>query len=588
LEDIHSRANGQQTAVELWVHIPEGTGNIDVKKWTELIDGLLLVRSKWTWPIEGGRPTRTTWDPTAEEYAEDGKAAGLDTVFNSRLPRPFRIGSLDNPEEEHKKLLEIVLEPIKNRLAELMKDESSDLRAKVKALQIEAEKPVSTFKADLDKVQTRVNSSYRRVFSTSEIRLSITLGDLAIDPSASLVKASHVGITDSYGQTKWSQQGTGSQRALFWSMLEVRSELNRIAEERKASEKTFKKKEEELSKAKSKRAKATKASDIATQDAAILQLQNDINGLGISENSETSTGSTEFLPGYMLLIDEPETALHPAAIRAAKDHLYSLAAGAGWQVMLSTHHPAFVDPLKDHTTIVRLHRADTHAAPNVYRADSMKFCPEDPESENAAKQTLKTLLAFDQSVAEMFFAHKVIVVEGDTEFAAFTVAMDKDGTAFPVDGRPLILRARGKWTIPVLVRMLCHFKVNFAVLHDVDSPKSSGGARVNGAYTANHGITAAINAARTAGIHVIHRCSVPDFERQHGMDLPTKDKPFEAWKEVNNNPIVLASVRAVLNELTGIPNATAGTHIDDGKHFESNCKHWASTNAVADPAYAFI
>ena len=64
------------------------------------------------------------------------------------------------------------------------------------------------------------------------------------------------------------------------------------------------------------------------------------------------------LPGYMLLIDEPEIALHPNAVRAARKHLYELAEEDGWQVMLSTHSPAFIDPLSDHTTIVRLSRTD--------------------------------------------------------------------------------------------------------------------------------------------------------------------------------------------------------------------------------------
>jgi putative ATP-dependent endonuclease of the OLD family len=163
------KANGAPTTVELWVHIPQGTENID-EKWKEPVNGMLLVRSKWSWPAGGGDPVRTTWDPEIGDYAEDGKASGLDTVFKSRLPKPFRIGSLDDPEEEHKKLLELVLEPIKSRIVELMKDEGSDLRSRIRDLQAEAEKPVAAFKADLDTVQSRVNTSYRRVFSSAQIQ----------------------------------------------------------------------------------------------------------------------------------------------------------------------------------------------------------------------------------------------------------------------------------------------------------------------------------------------------------------------------------------------------------------------------------
>ncbi len=620
-EEVSAKGKGQPATVELWVHIPQGAGNVD-EKWKEAIDKMLLVRSRWTWAAEGGKPTRHTWDPATNEYADDAKAAGLDAVFYARLPLPFRIGSLDGPKDEHEKLKKLVLEPIEKRLADLMKEDGSLLREKIKALQAEAEKPVAEFSEHLRQAQARVNTSYRRVFSSAEITLSVKLGDLAIDPGAALVKASHVAVVESHGETRWSQQGTGSQRALFWSMLEVRSELERLRKEREVEKRdraAITKKladlEKKIGTLKTPAKQQECQAEIDAQKTSLAYAEYKHCERQLSEATDTTTKehlteklrelrskltedqrkaadapeepSARFLPGYMLLIDEPETALHPAAIRAAKEYLYSLAAESGWQVMLSTHHPAFIDPLKDHTTIVRLHRPEANAAPNVYRADSMKFFANDPTSEKKAKDTLKTLLAFDQSVAEMFFSNKVIIVEGDTEFAAFTVAMDADLPAFPLDGRPLILRARGKWTIPLLVRMLAHFKVPCAVLHDVDAPKVGPSGNKNGAYTANGTITEAVKAARDAGTPMIHRHSTPDFERQHGMDLPTKDKPFKAWQVTRDDATIRASVRGVLDDLCGIPNADAVNHADDGKHFEVKCKTWATTNAAADPAFAF-
>ncbi|MCC6149492.1 MAG: hypothetical protein IT461_04510 [Planctomycetes bacterium] len=280
----------------------------------------------------------------------------------------------------------------------------------------------------------------------------------------------------------------------------------------------------------------------------------------------------------MLLIDEPETALHPSATRAAKEHLYALAKESGWQVMLSTHHPAFIDPLKDHTTIVRLHRAGKTTAPNIYRADKVKF-------DLAEKELLKSLLVFDLSVAEMFFAYSVLIVEGDTEFAAFSAVMDKESAHFPLESRPLILRARGKWVIPLLIRMLAQFKVNCAVLHDADSPKNSDGSK-NGAYKCNIDITKEITEARKA-IHVIHRCSIPDFERQHSMELPSKDKPYAAWKGVSATQQKFDSVFKALKELVSEPTEHSAADKEDGQHFESRLKDWANKYAATDPRYTF-
>lgn len=567
----------QEPVVELWVHLPEGTANVDAK-WKQQEGDLLLVRSKWTWPCEGGKPTRATWDPTAGEYATSDKASGLDSVFSSRLPRPFRIGSLDDPEDEHKKLLELVLEPIRGQLVNLAGNRESELNRLVREVRSEAERHVEAFGEVLAAVQKRVNDSYQRVFSSSEVRISISLGDLTVDPASALAKSSHVGIFDSHGQTRWAQQGTGSQRALFWSMLEVRSELNRVADERRARDKAvkdkrgqLKKAEDALSSAKTSAQKDKKQREIDQLKEELAQVEEDIG----------STAESSPLPGYMLLIDEPETALHPAAIRAAKSHLYSLARTAGWQVMLSTHHPAFIDPLEDHTTIVRLHRPADIAPPNVYRADGIVFSEQE-------RDNLKALLAFDQSVAEMFFAPRVVVVEGDTEFAAFTAAMNADQAAFPLDTRPLILRARGKWTIPILIRMLAHFKVAVSVVHDVDSPRTTDGAKASGAYSANREIVEAIAKARTSGVHSIHRCSVPDFERHHGMNLQSKDKPLSAWQAVNGDEGVLRSVKAVLQDLCTVPDANAASSADDGKDFEVKLREWAAKFASGDPAFQFI
>lgn len=150
-----------------------------------------------------------------------------------------------------------------------------------------------------------------------------------------------------------------------------------------------------------------------------------------------------------------------------------------------------------------------------------------------------------------------------------------------------MLRARGKWTIPLLIRMVTHFKVSCAVLHDVDAPKIGSSGKRNGAYSANNEITEAVKSARDSGICMIHRCSEPDFERKHGMVLESKDKPFRAWKAARGDAAILQSVRKVLEELCSVPTTESAGHADDGRNFEQKCRNWASSNASSDPSFAF-
>lgn len=567
LEDFNRNSNGNPASVELWVHIPKAAANVD-EKWKEPSDGLLLVRSKWEWPISGGKPIRTTWDPESQEYAEDGKASGLDTVFNSRLPQPFRIGSLDDPQEEHKKLLTLVLEPVAKKYKSLMEDTNSELSKKILELRSEAEKPVAEFKAQLEKIQQQVNSSYQQVFKSAEIRLTVSLGDIGFDPQKVLSSGSRVDIAEKDGQARWDQQGTGSQRALFWSMLQVRSELNRISDIQKSIDKD----RADLAKLEAK-PKKSKADETKIQNLTEKLKKADDAGTGDHKDDEG------FLPGYMLLIDEPETALHPSAVRAAKEHLYALAAEAGWQVMLSTHHPEFIDPLKDHTTIVRLHRIEAHLPPNVYRSENIKF--DEDEIEN-----LKALMLFDSNVAEMFFGGYVVIVEGDTEFAAFHEAMRINVTHGPIDRNLLIVRARGKATIAILVKMLTHFKIDFSVLHDIDSPRTKDGVKANSAYSVNKRIADAISAARSKGIQVIYRCSCPNFEQHHGMNLPKKDKPFESWRAVRDYKDIRDSVFDVLKSLTTKP-VELTLPPEDGSQYEVHLQDWIAQNAITDKAFQF-
>lgn len=564
-EDFNRNAGENPALVELWVHIPKDTANID-EKWKEEKDGLLLVRSKWEWPVDGGKPTRSTWDPTIGQYAEDGKAAGLDTVFNSRLPQPFRIGSLDDPAEEHKKLLTLILEPIAKKYKKLMEDKDSELSKKIAELKSEAEKPIEEFKGHLEKIQSEVNASYQQVFNSAEIKLTVSLGDVGFDPTKSLAGGSRVDISEKDGNARWDQQGTGSQRALFWSMLQVRSELNRLSE----LTKSYDKDEADLKKLEAK-SKLT-----AADEKKVAGLKEKIAKRGEAEGAEEDA----ILPGYMLLIDEPETALHPSAVRAAKDHLYALAAEPGWQVMLSTHHPAFIDPLKDHTTIVRLQRLEAHLPPNVYRSEDIKFEGEEIES-------LKALMLFDTNLAEMFFGDRVIIVEGDTEFAAFHEAMRNNEADYPIDKRPLILRARGKATIAILVKMLSHFKINFSVLHDIDSPRIKDGTKVNSAYSTNKKISDAITEARGRGLLVTYHCSCPNFEQNHGMDLPSKDKPYASWKAVRDETVIRASVVHALENLQAQFDP-ANISAEDGVNYDQQIKDWIKTKAIVDPAFVFV
>lgn len=322
-------------------------------------------------------------------------------------------------------------------------------------------------------------------------------------------------------------------------MLQVHNELTRESEIRAEFRKKLEKEITEENKKKTKKLTAEAVAEIdARVESLTAQLEAHLAGAPIPESPEDPS-----LPGYLLLIDEPENALHPMAARAAQRHLYRLADSPDWQVLMTTHSPYFVNPFEDHTTIVRLERtgdgSDAPIAPMTYRSDSITF-------EGEEKQRLQALQHIDPSFAEVFFGSYPILVEGDTEHAAFIAAIVEKQQEL-ID-RATVIRARGKAILVPLVKVLKHFKIDFGIVHDCDPPFRSNGDK-NGMWTENKKIRDAILEARVAGLTVRHRVSIPDFERFLGGDEESKDKPLNAYLAIAGDAKVSELVQSLLNEL---------------------------------------
>ncbi len=395
---------------------------------------------------------------------------------------------------------------------------------------------------------------------------------MSIDALKSLAAGSSVRFIEPVSDTGLEQQGTGSRRAMFWSLLQVR---NGIVRERKAVEES-QKKIEKLEAAREKEQKNKKPNFQKIQD-----LDNEIDTI---KETAGNVGDQFALPGYILLIDEPENALHPMAVRAAREHLYTLAKDPDWQVMLSTHSPYFIDPLQDHTTIVRLERVGQKTTPCTFRTSTVQFNPED-------RANLRALIQLDSALAEMFFGSYPIIVEGDTELAAFIAAVVQEEEALA--RQVTLVPARGKSLVAPLVRLLAHFRLPFGVVHDTDGPFRNDGKR-NGAWTVNQTIVNAIAEARAQKIEVRHRVSVPDFERRLGGLEETKDKPIRAYRRVSEHAICKAEVKQLFTDLYSSPDHQPFDDLTPDSTSEEivtaigkSVRVWAERELPADPRYKF-
>jgi hypothetical protein len=251
--------------------------------------------------------------------------------------------------------------------------------------------------------------------------------------------------------------------------------------------------------------------------------------------------------------------------------------------MLTTHSPYFINPLEDHTTIVRIERDGERATPRTFRAEAAAFSPNE-------KENLRALLQLDTSLCEMFFGSYPVLVEGDTEHAIFIASVLEEGDA--LGEKVTVVRARGKALIEPLIKLLAHFGVPFGVLHDSDSPWRKDGAR-NGAWTENEKIIAAVKNARDKGVHVQHRISIPDVERLMGGDEESKDKPLNAYKKVRGDLDLRGQVQKLFKELHDHadidPFPPDDIKANNGSVFETllaKVSAWAQANAPGDNRFA--
>ena len=585
--DRHQGASPDEPSeVLLEVHIPDGIGNVDAK-WRQDKDGYRVVKSRWQWSAPAFQKVRTTWDPTdgrigQGDWAEDTKAGGADPVFGSRLPRPLRIGSLDDAEKTEDILLSFALAPLMADLEKARTDPGSELAKAIASVSGSMNALSEGHLAHFNTIAGKVSTGFRGIFPRLDVSLNVEATPPALKMAELIKSGSSLRISDGMANTSLAQQGTGARRALFWAMLQVHNELNRDKEIRGEYRKALDKSITDLEK---KIKKPPKGADLSSLQEELerhqaLMAAHD-SGAPIPESPEDPA-----FPGYLLLLDEPENALHPMAARAAQRHLYQLAKNPDWQVILTTHSPYFINPFEDHTTIVRLERDrdDEHSpvTPKTYRSDLIEFEGDD-------KQRLQALQHIDPSFSEVFFGSHPVLVEGDTEHAAFMASIIE--RQHELMDQIAIIRARGKAILVPLIKVLAHFQIDFSLIHDADSPRKSNGTR-NGMWTENEKIQKEILKARSNGLTVRHRVSVPDFERFLGGDEVSKDKPLNAYLQIRRDAPMASCVQTLLTELISSEEHSPFALITDTADYMQQLQEcvldWAEQHGLADDSRFLI
>lgn len=218
----------------------------------------------------------------------------------------------------------------------------------------------------------------------------------------------------------------------------------------------------------------------------------------------------------LVAFEEPEIYLHPSAANLLRDTIYSL--GETDQIVCNTHSPWMIDLTQEPLSLTKMiTNADkTISCINYGLTSSFAKLPADD------KLRVKMLQLFDDEISRVFFADRVIIVEGDTEILAIknTLKIVPEPLKKEILFKSQVIRARGKASIISLVKYLQDLGIFPYVMHDRDQGTT-------GAEVFNQPISASVNDATRLILN--HE----NVESSLGYMEPSADKPFKAFTVTN-------------------------------------------------------
>ncbi len=170
----------------------------------------------------------------------------------------------------------------------------------------------------------------------------------------------------------------------------------------------------------------------------------------------------------IILYEEPELYLHPQMLRKLKSIFNTISQSENWQIICSTHSPVFINVAEAPESLV-IHSRTADGGISVRQLAENPF--EKTEVGIIERDALRAALDFHPTVCEVFFASKVILVEGDTEMAIFkhcNELLEHCGVNLEQSIDCTIVSCGGKWTIPAIGNLLSRFGITFKIVHDLD------------------------------------------------------------------------------------------------------------------------
>ncbi|GAA0403974.1 hypothetical protein GCM10009133_10780 [Cocleimonas flava] len=237
-----------------------------------------------------------------------------------------------------------------------------------------------------------------------------------------------------------------------------------------------------------------------------------------AEEAGETAGARRASNSMYFILEEPELYLHPQAQRALFQSLTSLVEG-GAQVSLCTHSSALID-LEYYKSICIVRKDQPESGTTICQCTEEIFTGNDKKDFN-----LSYWVNPDRS--ELFFAQKVILVEGATEKTVIPyIAQRIDCFKHQYS----VIDCGSKNNIPAYVGLLNKFNIPYVAVYDIDHQAGKSQAAIDSADIATRGIEDVVDRSCGSTITLVN-----DIEEELGMAQGAGSKPYVALEEISSD-----------------------------------------------------
>ncbi|PIR41996.1 MAG: ATP-dependent endonuclease [Candidatus Yanofskybacteria bacterium CG10_big_fil_rev_8_21_14_0_10_37_15] len=225
------------------------------------------------------------------------------------------------------------------------------------------------------------------------------------------------------------------------------------------------------------------------------------------------------------IFEEPELYLHP---QAQRELFYSLKelSRVNNQVLLSTHSSSFVD-LDMYKSICKVYKTDVSEGSKILQCTEELFTLDDD------KKNFNMAYWINPDRGELFFAEKIIIVEGPTDKTIIPY-LSKKLSIFKYEYT--IIDCGGKDNIKIYIHLLNKFRLPYVAVYDKDNQAVKTADAINNANKSSKEIEDAID--QSLGKSIIFE---NDIEEEIGIiDENNKNKPYFSLKHVSDDSFVLS------------------------------------------------